>query len=85
MTPPQKPTEQEWSKADKDWGYRFGCDGTMSIAQAAEHIGLAERTGYNLVYAGNIRSGHPVSGKQTMKKTLVCRRSVDDYLAKIED
>ena len=59
MATSQQPSEQEWSIADKAWGYRFGCDGTLALQKAAEHIGMTRQTVRNLINAGKLRSGHP--------------------------
>ncbi len=66
--------------ADKKHGYEFGCDGVMDYATAAEKLGVSKRTIERYAEQGRFRSGkHPGS------KSVVCRRSINEYMATLEN
>jgi excisionase family DNA binding protein len=64
--------------ADKEWGFRFGAEGTMSIEQVQGFLGVSERTVYRLIDDGVIRRG------KIRGKPVICKKSVLAYLATTE-
>jgi hypothetical protein len=64
--------------ADKSWGFRFGCDGVVSVNEAMEHLGIARTKLYELKNSGKIRTG------KIDRKTVVCRRSMNEFLKTVE-
>lgn len=64
--------------ADKQWGFHFGVDGTLSIDDAADFLSVSDRTVYRLEADGLIRTGR-VRGKK-----VVCKRSLMVYLRTCE-
>lgn len=64
--------------ADKEWGFRFGAEGTMSVEETQGFLGVSERTVYRLIDDGAIRRGYIRS------KPVVCKKSVIAYLATVE-
>jgi excisionase family DNA binding protein len=63
---------------DQDWGYPFGVDGLLKLIDAAQHLAVSRYTVYELIKTGQLRSGKR-SGKR-----YICRRSLNDHLAKME-
>jgi len=75
----QKVTET-LKKADKRWGFRFGCDGTCSRRFAADFIGVSLSTLDRKLSSGVLRKGKdPHTGH-----TLVCKKSISVYMEKLE-
>lgn len=64
--------------ADKAWGFPFGADGTLGINEVAETLGVSRSTIERLVSKGKLRKGK-VAGK-----AVICRRSLDHYMATVE-
>jgi len=79
------PPDQEWSIADDGWGFQFGCDGVMTVDQAAGLLTLSIRSIHRLIKSGQIRSGHPMDGERVIRRTYICRRSVENFIAMAED
>jgi hypothetical protein len=76
---PEAPTPL--AGADKQYGFRFGCDGLMSVPQAREFLGdISKHTLYRKIRAGLIRKGNIGEGG----RTVICRRSVIEYIATME-
>ena len=69
--------------AEKRWGYRFGERGVVPIAEAASLLGKSERTVERRIEQGYLRRGYAKPGVP-QSGIVVCRRSLDDYLASLE-
>jgi hypothetical protein len=66
--------------ADAAWGFRFGCDGTMTRSKTAAFLGVSLATIDRKLTAGVFRKGKdPDTGS-----TLICKRSVMTYLERLE-
>lgn len=69
--------------ADKQFGYRFGCDGLMSIDEACKFLGgVSRHTLARRADAGLIRTGR--QSDRGSGRTVFCRRSVEEYAASLE-
>ena len=69
--------------ADREFGYRFGVDGLMSLGEACEFLGgIDVQTLNRRVGEGLIRKGKSNGGRYG--RILVCRRSVNEYIAGLE-
>lgn len=71
------------SPAEKRWGYPFGEKGLVPIADAAELLGVSERTVERRIEEGYLRRGYAKPGVP-QSGTVICRRSLMDYLASCE-
>lgn len=81
-------TESKLTGSDADYGYEFGCDGTLSVKQAAAMIGVHERTVRRCCDDGRLRGGKlPVSDRQDPDKgkRIVCTRSVRNLIQRAKD
>ena len=68
------------SKADKKHGYRMGCEGYMTIADAAAHVSVSKKTVTRWLQAGYVQ--HVKMDPKVPKSAVrVCRRSLDEFLA----
>ena len=67
--------------ADAEYGYRFGCDGMMSLSDACDHLGRSRWTIGRLVERGVLRRG---KDPQT-QRVSICRRSIREYIASIQE
>lgn len=68
------------SPADKMHRYEFGCDGVVDFETAAERLGVCKRSIER--YAKKNRFRH---GKHPDGKNVVCLRSLNDYIASLEN
>lgn len=67
------------SPASMRWGYEFGCDGIVSIREAAKMLGgVSLTTVYRRISEGLLR--HGVDGG----RAIICRRSLTEYIASLE-
>ena len=76
-------TTEQLTGADADYGYRFGCDGLVSLPKAARILDVHENTIRNYCEQGLLRKGKrplPSGEKSKNSKTVVCRRSLDRYI-----
>lgn len=64
--------------ADKQWGFKFGVDGLLTIEQTQTFLGVSQRTVYRLINDRSLRRGY------VRKKPVICRRSVAEYLRTVE-
>lgn len=65
--------------ADHRWGYEFGCDGLVSYREARELLGgMSKRTFYRRIAKEVFRTGKEES------RAVVCRRSLREYLSRLE-
>lgn len=65
--------------ADKQYGYRFGCDGLIGFDEARELLGgVCRKTLYRRIEEGLIRKGN------IKKKSVICRRSLVEYISSLE-
>lgn len=71
-------TKEKLSGSDRTWGFRFGIDGTASVEEAMGLMSVKKTKFYELVKARKIRCG------KMERKTVVCRRSILEYLGSIE-
>lgn len=77
---------EEWSPADKHWGYAFGSYGLMTTKQVCAHLGCVTRSVARLAEAGKLRSGKLRSAQHSQgSRRLYCSRSVALYLKSIEE
>jgi hypothetical protein len=60
--------------ADRDWGYLFGCDGTLTDTEAAEYLKVSRNWVWRLGCQGKIRRGKDQSGRW-----YYCQRSLAEY------
>ena len=67
------------SLADERFGYRFGCDGLMTVGEAARFLGMSRWTLARRIDEGRIRRG------RDGRRVVICRRSVADYVAGLEE
>jgi hypothetical protein len=65
------------NEAEQKYGYRFGCEGLVTLDEAAAKLRKSVRSVYRLIEAGELRYG----GKG---KTVICQRSLMDYIAGTE-
>ncbi|TWU12880.1 hypothetical protein CA54_17060 [Symmachiella macrocystis] len=74
-------TENKLTGADKEWGYRFGVNGLMSVDEACAFLGgIHGETLKRKSNDGLVRRGRHPNGR-----TLAyCRRSVIEYIAQME-
>lgn len=71
------------SPAEKRWGYPFGERGVLPIAEAAALLGRSERTVERRVEQGYLRRGYAKPGIP-QSGIVICRRSLNEYLASCE-
>lgn len=65
--------------SDRSWGYRFGCDGIVSLADAAVMLaGVSTRTVERRIVDGLLRPGK-LGGR-----LVICRRSLNEYISTLE-
>jgi hypothetical protein len=66
--------------ADKQWGFKFGCDGVMRFPDACKHLGISRGTLERRVAADLLRRGqHPGGGG-----LVICIRSMEIYKSGME-
>jgi excisionase family DNA binding protein len=65
--------------ADEQYGSEFGCDGIIRIQEAAAKLTVGKRTVYNLLREGKLRKG------KINRRTVVCQRSLQDYIKSLEE
>jgi len=69
-----------WSPADRQYGYEFGVDGVRDYAWAADRLGVSKRTISRYIEQGRFRVGrHPGA------KAVICKRSILEYVATLEN
>lgn len=68
--------------ADKRWGWVFGCDGYLTIEEAAKLLKVSERTITRLYGRGLIR--YMKIGNANNSKVSICARSIQAYGQKHE-
>lgn len=73
-------TNEELTGEDKQYGWRFGCDGTMKLQDAIRFIGVSERTVWRLIEEGKLRKRVLRS-----KVAIICRRSIQSYFDSLPD
>ena len=73
-------TNNNLNEADRKYGYRFGCDGLMSIEETCEFLNISRWTLNARIDAGHIRKGKHLDGRAV----VICRRSVQEYLSRLE-
>lgn len=82
-------TEEKLIGSDAEYGYRFGCDGVMSLKQASSQLGVHKNSIINFCDDGRLRGGKlPVANEdQDAKKgkRVVCRRSVQNLIDRAKD
>lgn len=72
-------TSQLTSPADKTHGYKFGCDGVVSVKEARVRMGkVSKATIYRRFAEGVIRRGRDGG------RAIVCLRSLTEYLSQLE-
>ena len=71
------------SPAEKRWGYPFGERGILPIGEAAKLLGMSERTVERRIAEGYLRRGYAKPGVP-QSGSVICRRSLMDYLASLE-
>lgn len=77
-------SNDELTGADAKHGYRFGCDGVVDLATACDLLGLSSKsTVTEYGKRGFIRIGKHKAGPSA--KSAVCRRSIAEYLATLEN
>ena len=71
------------SKADRKAGFRLGCEGYLTVAEAAARACMSAKTVRRWVEAGLIRSfkTDPTNANTAVR---VCRRSLDEFLGSRE-
>lgn len=80
--------KEQLTGSDRDYGYRFGCDGTMSVKKAAAWIGIHRNSVVRFCEDGRLRGGKlPVAdGEDESKgKRIVCTRSVHNLIEQAKD
>lgn len=82
-------TKEKLIGSDAEYGYRFGCDGTMSLKQAAKKIGVHRNSIIRFCDDGRLRGGKlPVANDDQddkRGKRIVCRRSVQSLIERAKD
>lgn len=81
-------TKNKLIGSDADYGYEFGCDGTMSVKQAAAMIGIHRNSVIRFCEDGRLRGGKlPVSDRQDPDRgrRIVCTRSVRNLIQRAKD
>lgn len=68
------------SAADEQWGYKFGCDGLLTVDAAGEFLSISGRTLDRLSVQGKIRKGRFPSNVRAF-----CKRSVIDFAQSLEE
>lgn len=67
------------------WGYRFGVDGLVDIAEAALQLGgVHRRTVERMAKDGLIRIGEVGRANKQRGRLKVCKRSLSDYIKSCE-
>lgn len=67
------------------WGYKFGVDGLVDIAQAAVQLGgVHRRTVVRWARDGLIRIGEVGRAGKQRGRLKVCKRSLSDYIKSCE-
>ncbi len=65
--------------ADRRFGYRFGCEGVLTISQVIDALGGVSRaTVYRRIDEGLLRKG------KDKRRAVICRRSLREYLSGLE-
>ncbi|QDV53733.1 helix-turn-helix domain-containing protein [Gimesia fumaroli] len=81
-------TTEQLTGADEDYGYLFGCDGLLSLKQAAKKLGVHVNSIRRFCEDGRLRGGKlPVAeGEDNSKgKRVVCTRSVRNLIERAQD
>lgn len=80
--------EEKLTASDEQYGYRYGCEGIISIQGAAKFIGVHENTIRRLCNDGFLRKGkrpYGTENKEKLKRVVVCRRSLREYVESTEE
>lgn len=72
------------SKSERTWGYRFGVDGLMTFQEVMKHLAIGRTAVFELIEKQEIRKGRP-KGESQQRRYRICKRSVLDYCASLED
>ena len=82
-------TKEKLIGSDAEYGYKFGCDGLMSLKQAAGELGIHKNSVVRFCDDGRLRGGKlPVANKdkdEKKGKRVVCRRSVQNLIELAKD
>ncbi|QDT94196.1 helix-turn-helix domain-containing protein [Gimesia algae] len=81
-------TTEQLAGSDEDYGYKFGCDGLLSIKKAASILGIHANTVRRCCEDGRLRGGKfPVAdgGETGNGKRVVCARSVLNLIERAKD
>lgn len=65
------------------WGYPFGADGVVLLAEACEQLQISDDTLMRYAAKGLLRLGRHAGNKRRGKVT-VCKRSIEIYLKSTE-
>ncbi|QDU15495.1 hypothetical protein CA11_33200 [Gimesia maris] len=75
---------EELTGANKKYGYIFGCEGVVDYQGAFILLGVSSRdTVRNMAKRGLIRQGQHTGSSNA--KAVFCRRSILEYLSKLEN
>jgi len=77
MMPADEPKELEGN--DALFGYAFGCDGWLNLTEARRHLDVSRWTIDRLHRERVLRKGQTPKGR-----IVICRRSIDNYVAGCE-
>ncbi|WP_417378158.1 hypothetical protein [Gimesia sp.] len=75
--------KEELTGADAEYGYRFGCEGLMSLKHTAEFLDVCENTVRQLCKDGYLRKGkRPYKGAKSdqHKRVVICRCSLRKHI-----
>ncbi len=67
-----------WTESDRRYGYRFGCNGTVSISEAARMLGVCRDTVYSRIEDDVLRRG------EKMGRPCICVESIRRFMEPIE-
>lgn len=76
-------TEPPMTKADRKAGYRLGCEGYLTVAEAAAKAGMSTKTVRRWIEAGVVRS-FKTDPTNPNSHVRVCGRSLDEFLGSRE-
>lgn len=74
---------ENWSVSDKEYGWRFGSEGFMSMKETMEFLKMSRSSVDRLIEMFTLRAGKNDPDCKT-SKVKICKRSVLEYAASLE-
>ena len=81
-------SEEQLTGTDAEYGYRFGCEGLVTLKHVAEFLDIHENTVRQLCRDGFLRKGkRPYKGAKAdqHKRVVVCRQSLLKFVEQTQE